>query len=741
MPPQNRGEPLRGLRVLELGTDVAARYAGWWLAECGADVATFRPNWNAPDNADPEARFERHVGRGKRLSDFERDAPYDVIVTDVASLEQLRDQLPAALTEDASIAEVTSPLPTATSFAETLRSDMALWARSGLGYLTREVDDDGETGPPCLPLSRQASLLAGVAAATAAATAAIERTTGAGPRRISCDKLELLALLPMQPTAVAQLTDGVVGQQQPPSSPGGNMPSADGMAFVRAVEPAHWASLFRLVDGLDWAAAEVEQNPELLRESRDELDRELRAWASRQGSDQLVEVGQAEHVPLAAIYRHDQVIRDRHLAARGFFRTGAPAGGINLPWHARVGQPVAAAPQPASRSFVRPGSALPLAGLRILDLTWAWAGPFATTMLADLGAEVINIEWHPRVSNLRRNGPHAEDRADSNSTAGWWSANQRGKYSVGVNMKDPDGKRIIKDLAARSDIVVENFSPGVVERLGVGFDDLLEANPRLVYVSLSAFGQTGPHSHYVGYGTQIYAASGAGYATSQDGETFSHMLIPYPDPVSGLVGAYAIAAYTYQARTTGQPAYVDVSDLEAFSAVVLEPLLDAIEDDASGGNLEPSAPSTSYLVLSTADDRFVALLARDAADWPAFQQALGAADVTPGAIRAVAELLQAQQLLKLVAQAGLAAEPIAHSGECLRDPALTDSGFWTRDESPEIFSADIQIGGAIWHVDGDRAPIWRGAPPLFADTRAILQDVLDYPPSRVDHLFARGAVE
>src|SRR5262249_18012050 len=148
-------------------------------------------------------------------------------------------------------------------------------------------------------------------------------------------------------------------------------------------------------------------------------------------------------------------------------------------------------------------------GFRVLDLTWAWAGPFATTLLAELGAEVVNLEWTPRPSNLRVQQPLAEGFGFDGSA--WWSATQRGKSSVGINFKHADGRQLVADLARHCDAVIDNFAPGVVDRLGIGFDDLVGANPNLAYVSMSAFGASGPSSHYVGYGTHLYASAGLSY--------------------------------------------------------------------------------------------------------------------------------------------------------------------------------------------------------------------------------------
>ncbi|PZC45062.1 MAG: Crotonobetainyl-CoA:carnitine CoA-transferase CaiB, partial [Chloroflexi bacterium] len=568
--------PLDGLRVLAVGADVATRYASWWLSECGADVVAYRPRWQADPADAGEVRFERLVGRGVGEADFENDAAYGAIFGDADSLAALQDGIPLALREEASVVEVTSPFPGGASFAGVQSHDIALWARSGLGYLTRETTAALELGDPCLPLNRQPSFLAGMAAAFAVAADALARETGAaGSRRIGFDKLELLALTPMQPIAFAQMEDRIVGKNPEVLYPGGVMKALDGVAYVRPVDPPHWASLFGVAGELEWAAESVVETPSLLLEARDLLDARLREWVASETRDGLVAKAQAAHVPVAPICQPSEMPGDAHLAARGFFGTSGEAPALRLPWLSRVDPAGAEPPAKTATGAVRsrPASpALPLAGLRVLDLTWAWAGPFATTLLADLGAEVVNIEKQPNKSTLRRNPPFLGGREESDDTAGWWSANQRGKFSLGVNMKSPEGAQIIRELAAECDVVVENFSPGVVDRLGVGYEDLLAVNPRLVYVSMSAYGQTGPQAHYINYGTQLYAASGASYATSRDGSMFSQMWIPYPDPVSGLAGAFAIAAYAYGARVSGRPAYVDLSEFESLCCITLESL-------------------------------------------------------------------------------------------------------------------------------------------------------------------------
>ena len=531
------------------------------------------------------------------------------------------------------------------------------------------------------------------------------------------DQLELLALMAMQPLAFAQMDKRIIGapQRSPFRMPGGTVDTADGLAYLMPVEPSHWAKLLTLVGGLEDIVAQVIDRPAVLREEVDLIDTALRRWARDRTSDEVSDLCQNEHIPAAPVCRADQVVTDKHLTKRGFFASRR----VNLPWLAEFGaQGAAREPDDVQ---LRKGGDLPLSGLRILDLSWAWAGPFATTLLSDLGAEVINVEWHPRLSSLRRQPPFANKQAESHNTSGWFSANQRGKLSIGVNLKSTEGRHIIEQLAATCDVVVENFSPGTVDRLGVGYENLVGFNPRLVYVSLSAFGQTGPRSHYIGYGTQVYAASGAGYATSPDGDTCSQMLIPYPDPVSGLGGAFAVAAFVYQARSAGRPARVDLSELETVAAVTLEPFLDALarlRDTGDGQerfearvDLQPECEHQRHSRKLTGEDRAV----------PQHRFA----EPRKGEYELVFDRLGTK-------------ERVANSGHVLSDPYL--QRFWCRDQSPEVADTGTLIGGSLWTLNGDRTAIWRGAPPLFGDTRRVLTRLLGLDEQRIDELVEKGAI-
>jgi crotonobetainyl-CoA:carnitine CoA-transferase CaiB-like acyl-CoA transferase len=554
--PSGPAAPLGSVTVLRAGDDLAARITGHWLTELGARV-------HGPGTPLPAG-------------------PVDLLVGAAADVEASTGRADCVLS-------FSTPALGADGAPHPAVDERALWLRSGLGTLAVALDDPA-VAPPAVPEHSPGSVLAGIAGCVAALAALVGRRSGApAAGTIDVDKLEVLVALPMQPLAAAQLPEAqspdaarAVANLAPRS-----VPAADGELFVGAVEPRQWRTLLEIV-GLPELVETIGDAGEGLAEAEEALTKAITGWAATRSAAEAVEECQRRHVPVVAIRRPRDLPGDDHLRERGFFtRDDAGRPAIRLPWLSERRDPT---PTGAGRAAVdRAATATPtapLAGIRVLDLTWAWAGPFATTLLADLGAEVINIEGRPRPSNLRMQPPFAGHPGVDRG--GWWSANQRGKLSVGVDLKSADGVRIVEELARISDVAVENFSPGVVDRLGIGPADLHRVNPRLVYASMSAFGQTGPATHYVGYGTQIQAASGAMFTSRPAAGQPWMASIPLADPVSGLAGAVAVLAHLLAAREDGGGAVIDVCELEAMCWPIVEALVgDAAPEQAP----EPAPPA------------------------------------------------------------------------------------------------------------------------------------------------------
>ncbi|ATW48008.1 CaiB/BaiF CoA transferase family protein [Streptomyces peucetius] len=205
---------------------------------------------------------------------------------------------------------------------------------------------------------------------------------------------------------------------------------------------------------------------------------------------------------------------------------------------------------------------LPLRGLRVLDLATLFAGPLCATMLGDFGAEVIKVEHPTRPDPSRGHGP-AKDGVGL-----WWKVLGRNKRNVTLDLSAPGGRDTLLRLAATADVVVENFRPGTLERWGLGWEELSEANPRLVLTRITGFGQFGPYCHRPGFGTLAEAMSGFAAAT---GEPEGPPTLPpfgLADSVAALAAAYAVMTALAARTTTGRGQVVDMAIIEPILAML-----------------------------------------------------------------------------------------------------------------------------------------------------------------------------
>ena len=239
-----------------------------------------------------------------------------------------------------------------------------------------------------------------------------------------------------------------------------------------------------------------------------------------------------------------------------------------------------------------------LDGIRILDFTWVVAGPVATRILADQGAEVIKIE--------RR------DSLDLGSRRGGFTGNLfRGKQSTVINMSDPRGREIARQLVKVSDVVIDNFSARVMRNWGMDYESLRQIKPDIIAVSMSGFGHTGPHKDYVSYGPTLQALSGYTLLMRHAGKEPAGWGYSYADMSGGYSGALAVLMALWYRRRTGYGQFVDLSQFETISSVVGPTLLDILvnktQSDSFGNRSQeaPAAPHGVYRCLG--EDRWLPL--------------------------------------------------------------------------------------------------------------------------------------
>ena len=260
---------------------------------------------------------------------------------------------------------------------------------------------------------------------------------------------------------------------------------------------------------------------------------------------------------------------------------------------------------------------LPLAGIRVLDLSRLLPGPYCTLLLADLGAEVVKVET-PLV------GDYARTVADFGGPA-MFAAVNRNKKSVALNYRNPRGKELLLHLAQTSDAMIETFRPGAVKRWGIDYDAVAQVNPRIVYCSLSGYGQDGPYAHRAGHDLNYIAIGGL---LALNGATGGPPILPgvqIADQAGGMLAAIAILASLVGRQTTGQSAYLDVAMIDAVAAWVA-PIAGSLYtftgQNPPRGQMPLSGGLPCYNVYETADGKFISLAALEPHFWAAFCNAI-----------------------------------------------------------------------------------------------------------------------
>jgi crotonobetainyl-CoA:carnitine CoA-transferase CaiB-like acyl-CoA transferase len=274
--------------------------------------------------------------------------------------------------------------------------------------------------------------------------------------------------------------------------------------------------------------------------------------------------------------------------------------------------------------MIPPGSR-PFSGVRILDFTQVLAGPYGSYQLALLGADVIKVER--REGEDMRRTPLSREWAERGMAPSWLAINGN-KRSLTLDLQKPAAKEIIRRLAAKADVVMENFRGGVMDRLGFGYQALSEINPRLIYCAISGFGQTGPYSHEAGYDGKIQALSGIMSITghAEMGPTRAGFAVC--DVLSGMTAAFAVSSALFQRTHTGKGQFIDVSMLEASLAFLSTQVADftvAGHRQEQFGNQAISRKVTANLFR--AKDSYLLLAVNDEKQYRVLMTELGRADV------------------------------------------------------------------------------------------------------------------
>jgi len=392
-----------------------------------------------------------------------------------------------------------------------------------------------------------------------------------------------------------------------------------------------------------------------------------------------------------------------------------------------------------------------LSDLLVLDLSRVLAGPYCTMLLADYGADVIKVEEPGRGDGTRAWGPPWV----GDQSAYFLSAN-RNKRSIAVDLTTPAGRQVICDLAARADVVIENFKVGGAAKLGVDYPTLAALNPRLIYCSITGYGQTGPYHGRAGYDFIIQAQGGVMSITGpEEGEPYK-VGVAIADITAGLFAATAILAALHERAHSGCGQYIDVALLDAqiaWLANVAHNYLATGEVPARYGNAHPSI--VPYETFATADSRIAVGIGADG-QYRKFCEAVGRPDLATDARfctnasrvehrRALLPLLQelfqtrtSAEWLDVLATLGVPAGPINDVGAALEDPHVQARNMVQHIE--HTTAGPIKLLGPVAKFSRTPATVRSAPPPLGHHTDEVLRTVLGYDAQQIAVLRASGII-
>jgi crotonobetainyl-CoA:carnitine CoA-transferase CaiB-like acyl-CoA transferase len=768
----SRPTPLDDVRVVEISDRIAGSYCGKLLVDAGADVRKVE----APQG-DPLRRFSAscspmpsgmdsplfgYLNAGKRsltwssgrlLSDercrAELAAADIVVVTasrsQAADLgidpQRLLSESPQAVVVTISDFGWTGP------YADRAASELTLQAWSGSAGFRGDP-----SGPPISIGGDLGEYMGGVCAGFGA-LALHRRVERGGPgEHLDLSMLEAMTLMQSSEWLHSQLL------QKPPISRTVEVPSIeparDGYVGITMVTGQQWLDFAAMVE-----CPELTEIPQLRFqigrwEYRDFIRERIRPWLAERTVDEIVELGQLFRLPIAAL-GNGSTIRDMaYVRERGVFVSN-PAGfhQPRSPWLMSRCRPVALRGAPAlgeandEKPWPKrePGPRLsdrrlPLDGVRIVDLTAFWAGPAATHVLAAFGADVVKVESIQRPDGIRYSGGMRTDVDD------WWEygwvfhAMNTNKRSVTIDLGSDEGRRLFSDLVTGADVVIENFSPRVMDNFGLTADALLAVNPRLVVARMPAFGLDGPWRDRVGFAPTMEQIAGLAWVTGlPDGP-------PVPprgacDPLAGVHAAFAVVAALQFAERTGDGQLVELPMIET---VLNATAVQSMEAEVFGVTLSRRGnrghgEAIQNLYRCAGDDNWIAVAVRDDRQWGALVELMGRpswtanerlATVTGRRARAddidlrLQEWFEGQDLrcaVENLAGAGIPAAPVVSPSLVTENPQLRERGFFESLEHPRT-GANLYPCPPFAPLAGQRRWLMRPPPTLGEHNEEVLRD-------------------
>ena len=787
MPDESRAnarEPLAGLRVLDLSTEIAGPYASKLLVDVGADVIKVE----APDG-DPLRRWtashqELAEGEDGPLFDFlnaskrsvvldlETDEGREAIRTLARTSDIVIESFPAGTLErlGLSLATLQAENPALCMVSITPFGQEGPWRDRASTEFTLQaavgsVDYRGLPGrKPVAAGGRLPEWSVGAFAAVGGLCAWLSaRKTGAG-QWVDLSIFETLILcMTVYHDLNGQWNEGELarGIELPSIEP-----AKDGWVGFCTITGQQWVDFCSMI-----GQQEVGEDHRYLEgihrmQHMDVIQKIVHDWTKERTIEEIVELALLLRIPVAPIGDGRTVPENEHFVARGIYRENEKGVLHPRPFF-RLGEGVFRASGPAPRLGEHTdavlaeaagrvleleeesgGTPLPLEGLRVLDLTAFWAGPFATAFLADMGADVLKVESIQRPDGMRfagaRPGPELWE----------WSpvfhGANTGKRDVTLQLDHPEGLALVKELIAKADVVIENYSARVLENFGLGWEGVKEINPKAIFVRMPAFGLDGPWRDRAGFAMTIEQASGLAWMTGY--ADLPLVVRGLCDPVGGMHAVFALLCALEVRNRTGRGQLVEVPLVEVALNLAAEQV---IETSAFGTllsrdeNRSPAAAPQGVYACGTG--REIAISIANDEQWQALCRLMGdpelAADASLAseqgrraqhdrldeAIEAWTRSGESEALVDRLIEAGVPASVVINAHRLHPHPQLEARDFFQRMTHP--FAGDTRYPGLpfTWSILGKQ--LHRRPPPtLGQDNESVLRDELGLDYSEIEAL-------
>jgi benzylsuccinate CoA-transferase BbsF subunit len=399
-------------------------------------------------------------------------------------------------------------------------------------------------------------------------------------------------------------------------------------------------------------------------------------------------------------------------------------------------------------------SQAPLSGIRVTDFTWAWAGPQGTLLLGMLGAEVIKIESHARLDHARVHSLTAGAVRGDLDESPLFNDLNLGKLSITLDLRKEEARDVVRCLVAKSDVVSQNMRPGVLDRLGLGYEDLRKVKPDIIMLSSSAVGATGPEGSYAGYAPTFACMSGAVDLTGYPDQP--------PSPLSGAVdlrvgttAAFAVLAALHHRQRSGEGQHIDLSSTEVMSSMIGEAFLEYAScgrlPQRDGNRDRTMAPHNCYRCKG--EEQWLTIAVGTEAEWSALRSVIADPELGDEAFAGPLERWQNQERLdaiverwtrerepreamEILQRAGVPAMVLQTGISIGKDPHVRERGVFETVVHPRI--GEKAVVRPPWRLEGVR--VRRAAPLIGEHTEYVLREILGLSRQEIDRLAEAGAL-